>query len=316
MNPALRAMLVIPEAAIVLALPPLLLSVIARTKAWFAGRVGPPWLQPYYDLLKLVRKGVVHSRTTTWVFRMGPIVNLAAMLTALTLIPVLTSTSLLGFSGDLILVAYLFALGRMLTVLAAMDTGSSFEGMGAAREVTFATMAEPALFLSLAALAISTRTLRLDQMIDGSLALAWASIGPALLLVVGALVVVLLTECSRIPVDDPATHLELTMIHEVMVLDHSGPEFALITYGAALKFMLLGSILLHTAFPHIDLLDGWPVIFIVPLRIGALLALAAFVGTIESTMARLRLSRVPLLQAAATVLAGLAVLLVLLRRTT
>lgn len=106
------------------------------------------------------------------------------------------------------------------------------------------------------------------------------------------------------------------MIHEVMVLDHSGPEFALITYGAALKFMLLGSILLHTAFPHIDLLDGWPVIFIVPLRIGALLALAAFVGTIESTMARLRLSRVPLLQAAATVLAGLAVLLVLLRRTT
>jgi len=309
-------MLVIPEAAIVLALPPLLLSVIARTKAWFAGRVGPPWLQPYYDLLKLVRKGVVHSRTTTWVFRMGPIVNLAAMLTALTLIPVLTSTSLLGFSGDLILVAYLFALGRMLTVLAAMDTGSSFEGMGAAREVTFATMAEPALFLSLAALAISTRTLRLDQMIDGSLALAWASIGPALLLVVGALVVVLLTECSRIPVDDPATHLELTMIHEVMVLDHSGPELALITYGAALKFMLLSSILVHTAFPHIDLLDGWPVIFIVPLRIGALLALAAFVGTIESTMARLRLSRVPLLQAGATVLAGLAVLLVLLRRTT
>jgi len=316
MTPALRAMLVIPEAAIVLALPPLLLSVIARTKAWFAGRVGPPWLQPYYDLLKLVRKGVVHSRTTTWVFRMGPIVNLAAMLTALTLIPVLTSTSLLGFSGDLILVAYLFALGRMLTVLAAMDTGSSFEGMGAAREVTFATMAEPALFLSLAALAISTRTLRLDQMIDGSLALAWASIGPALLLVVGALVVVLLTECSRIPVDDPATHLELTMIHEVMVLDHSGPELALITYGAALKFMLLSSILVHTAFPHIDLLDGWPVIFIVPLRIGALLALAAFVGTIESTMARLRLSRVPLLQAGATVLAGLAVLLVLLRRTT
>ena len=123
MNQVLRAVLAVPEALLVLGLPPLLLSVIAKTKAWFGGRVGPPWLQPYYDLYKLVHKNAVYSRTTTWVFRAGPIVNLAAMLTAATLIPVFTNQSLLGFSGDVILVAYLFALGRMCTVLAAMDTG-------------------------------------------------------------------------------------------------------------------------------------------------------------------------------------------------
>lgn len=311
----LRAVLAIPEAALALVLPPLLLSVIAKTKAWFGGRVGPPWLQPYYDLYKLIRKGAVYSRTTTWIFRAGPMVNLAALLTILTLVPVLGNESWLGFGGDLVLVAYLFALGRLFTVLAAMDTGSAFEGMGASREVTFGTMSEPALFLALAVMAIATRSLRISDMVDGRLAQAWHSVAPAMLMVVGALLIVLLTECCRIPVDDPATHLELTMIHEVMVLDHSGPDFAFITYGAALKFMLLASILLHAAMPQVDFLTGWLSPLAVLIRVAALLGLAGVVGVIESSMARLRLNRVPLLLAAATVFSGLAVLLVLARRS-
>ena len=311
MNPVLRALIAIPEAAVALALPPLLLSVIVKTKAWFGGRKGPPWLQPYYDLWKLIRKGAVYSRTTTWIFRAAPIVNLAALLVVLTLVPVLASDSWLGFSGDLILVAYLFALGRLFVVLAAMDTGSPFEGMGASREVTFGTMSEPALFLSLAVLAIATKSLRLSDMLSGHLAGTWHMVAPAMILVVGALLVVLLAECCRIPVDDPATHLELTMVHEVMVLDHSGPDFAFITYAAALKFMLLGSILLHAAIPQTA---GISPLLAVPVRIGALLALAVVVGVIESTMARLRLNRVPMLLAGATVLAALAVLLVLTGR--
>jgi formate hydrogenlyase subunit 4 len=305
----LRLITAIPEGLILLAFPPLLLSVIAKTKAWFGGRDGPPWLQPYYDLAKLVRKGAVYSRTTTWVFRAGPIVNLAALLTAATLIPVLSDRTLLGFTGDVILVAYLFALGRMFTVLAAMDTGSAFEGMGASREVTFGTMSEPALFLSFIVMAMASRSLELGQMVGPSLYGAWGTVGPAMVLVVGALLVVLVTETCRVPVDDPATHLELTMIHEVMVLDHSGPDFAMITYAASLKFVLLGSILLHAALPHAGL-PGWagP-----PLRIIELAALAAIVGVIESSMARLRLNRVPLLLAGATVLAVLAAVLTLTR---
>src|SRR5262249_10033698 len=155
-----------------------------------------------------------------------------------------------------------------------------------------------------------TGRLQLSQMLGLNLANAWGIAGPAMLLVVGSLLVVLLTECSRIPVDDPATHLELTMIHEVMVLDHSGPDFAFITYGAAMKFMLLGSIVLHTAIPQAAWL-GWGG---VPLRLAALMGLAMVVGVIESTMARLRLNRVPLLLASATVLSALAVLLVLMKR--
>ncbi len=306
----LRTVLAVPEAIVLLVLPPLLLSVIAKTKARFGGRVGPPWLQPYFELYKLIQKKSVYSKTTTWVFRAGPIVNLAALLTVATLIPVLSDESLLGFSGDIILIAYLFALGRMFTVLAAMDTGSSFEGMGAAREVTFGTMSEPALFLSFVVLAVSTNSLQLSQMMGSGLAVEWHVAAPAMVLVVGSLFIVLLTETCRVPVDDPATHLELTMIHEVMVLDHSGPEFAFITYAAALKFVLLGSILLHTAIPHpqsLHLLD--PV-----LRIIELAVLACVVGIIESMTARLRLNRVPMLLAGATVLSAIAVVLVLTRR--
>jgi formate hydrogenlyase subunit 4 len=284
-----------------LAFAPLLGGVINRTKACVAGRVGPPVLQAYYDLARLLRKGAVYSRTTSWVFRAGPVVGLAAVLAATALVPFGGFSAPLAFNGDLVLLAYLFGLMRFFTVIAAMDTGSSFEGMGASREVTFALLAEPALFLGLAAIARKTQSLSLSTMFPD----AWLSSGIVLALIAAALMVVVLAENSRIPVDDPDTHLELTMIHEVMVLDHSGPDFAFILYGAALKLWVLGALVVGIALPHSGNL--WAD---TSAALAAMFVLAVLVGVVESCMARLRLVRVPRLLAGAGVLAALALLLV------
>ena len=222
-----------------LALPPLLLGVIAKTKALFAGRVGPPLLQIYYDLVKLFQKGSVFSTTTTWVFRAGPVVGLVTATIAILLIPLANSRAPISFTGDLILLAYLLGLGRFFTATAALDTGSAFEGMGAAREVTFACLAEPAFFLGLLVLAKLSGSLQLATMLGSSLAPHWTTAGASLVLVLLSWFIVLLAENSRIPFDDPNTHLELTMIHEVMVLDHSGPAFGMILYGGGAEAVRL-----------------------------------------------------------------------------
>ncbi len=199
--------------AVVLLLPPLLLGVINKTKALAAGRVGPPLFQLYWDIGKLLRKGSVFSRTTTWVFRAGPVVGLTTALLASLLIPLGSHRAIVSFDGDLILFAYLFALGRFFTVAAALDTGSAFEGMGGAREVTFSCLAEPALFFGLLVLVRSSGSLALGGMLGGTLAASWTTQGASLVLVLVSLFIVLLAENCRIPVDDPNTHLELTMIH-------------------------------------------------------------------------------------------------------
>ncbi|MGB8932482.1 MAG: NADH-quinone oxidoreductase subunit H [Anaeromyxobacteraceae bacterium] len=286
---------------------PLLLGVIGRVKALFAGRTGPPLLQPWRDLLRLARKGAVFSRTTTWVFRAGPTVALAATLAAGLLIPLGAPAALVRFAGDFILFAYLLGLARFATILAALDTGSSFEGMGAAREATYSAIAEPALFLGLVSLARSTRSLDLSHMLGAQLQPVWWTDGPALLLVGVAVFVVALAENARIPVDDPATHLELTMIHEVMVLDHSGPDFALVLYGASLKLYLFGAIVVRLA---LGALAGDPWLAFLAFLLGQLL-FAVAIGCVESTMARLRLLRVPQLLIGASALSAFALVLLL-----
>ncbi|HVV99566.1 MAG TPA: NADH-quinone oxidoreductase subunit H, partial [Planctomycetaceae bacterium] len=215
--------------------PPLLVGTINKTKAQFAGRRGPPLLQPYYDIWRLVRKGSVFSTTTTWVFRLGPVLGLSTTILAVLMIPLGEAWAPLSFTGDAILLAYVLGLGRFFTMAAALDTGSPFEGMGAAREATYACLAEPVLFFGLLVTARITGSMQLAQMLGGSIIHEWSVAGASMLLVLLSWYVLLLTENSRIPVDDPETHLELTMIHEVMVLDHSGPAFALILYAAALK---------------------------------------------------------------------------------
>lgn len=284
---------------LLLILPPLLLGVINKTKAWFAGRRGPPLLQPYYDLLRLFRKGMVISRTTTWVFRAGPVVTVSALLVAGSLVPFGAFDAPVRFTGDLVLFAYLLALSRFFTTAAALDTGSAFEGMGAAREVSFACLAEAALFTAFVVLVRFSGSLSLTPMLHAPATSPLQGLpAAALFLVAVALFVVLLAENARVPVDDPNTHLELTMIHEVMVLDHSGPLFALVTYGAAVKLFLLTALLLHLVLP-VALGDprlDW-VLFV-----AGVLAVAVGIGVVESVMARLRLRYVPSLLIASAVL--------------
>ena len=290
---------------VLLAMPPLLLGVIAKTKAFFAGRAGPPLLQPYWDLIKLFQKGVVISTTTTWMFLAGPIVTLAAVFLAGLIIPMDATRAPIAFAGDLILFAYLFALGRFFTTAAALDTGSPFEGMGAAREVTFACLAEPALFFVLLVLAKLSDSLSLSHMLHGPLLSAWATSGAPLLLVLAALFIVLLAENCRIPVDDPNTHLELTMIHEVMVLDHSGPLLGAILYSAAMKLFVLGSLVARVAVPF----DSASVAINWIVFVAQMLALAVVIGVVESIMARLRMKQVPNLLIAACLLGAFGLLL-------
>jgi len=287
-------------------MPPLLLGVINRTKATFAGRTGAPLLQPYYDIFRLLRKGSVFSRSTTWLFRAGPIVNLAATLAAALLIPLGNHFTPLSFNGDMILFVYLLALGRFFTATAALDTGSSFEGMGTAREVTFSCLAEPVICIALLVLSRLSGSLSLSGMLTYTSTSLWINSGAALLLLVAGLFFVLLSENCRIPFDDPNTHLELTMIHEVMVLDHSGPAFGMILYGAALKLFILGALFMQILLPlraSSPLLD-W-LIFIL-----SMILLAVIIGVVESGMARYRLVRVPQMLLAACVLSAFAMMLV------
>ncbi|HEU5321642.1 MAG TPA: NADH-quinone oxidoreductase subunit H [Methylomirabilota bacterium] len=295
--------------AIVLGLAPLLPGVAAKTRARLTGRRGAPLLQLYRDLARLWRKGVVYSRTTTWVFRLAPIAVLVTAVLAAFLLPLDGRQALVSFSGDFVAFAYLLALGRFLLVLAALDTGSSFEGMGASREVTVAAFAEPALFLTFVALVLATGDLSLGGALGAPLAAAWPAAAPALAMVTASVFLVLLAEASRVPVDDPATHLELTMIHEVMVLDHSGPDFALILYGGALKLALFAALLVAAVVPRAQLTS--PVALAV--LVAGLLGVAAAVGVVESVTARLRLSRVPQFLTAASALSALAVILLLVR---
>ena len=306
------------QPAAALALAPLLTGIINRTKAFVAGRQGQPLLQTYWDLAKLLRKGAVYSRTTSWVFRAGPVVGLASALTALAVIPLGGAPAPLHFTGDLIFMAYLLGVMRFFTVAAALDTGSAFEGMGASREVQFAVLAEPALLLSLAAMSQVSRAsgstpflgnlehLSLSGMYAGLSLSVWMHGGAALLLIAGALLVVLLAESCRIPVDDPNTHLELTMIHEVMVLDHSGPDFAMILYGAAVKLWIMSALLAGVLVP---VRSGRPLVDAAAV-IGGIFVVAVAIGIIESSMARLRLLRVPQLLTGAGALAVLALMLV------
>jgi formate hydrogenlyase subunit 4 len=292
---------------LLLLLSPLLLGVIGKTKALFGGRVGAPFLQPYYDLAKLFRKGFVFSDTTTWVFRAGPTVGLAVPVLAALLTPFGALAPPVSFSGDLILFVYLFGLARFFTVASALDTGSSFEGMGAAREVTFSCLAEPTLLFGFIVLARLSGRLSLSAMFGPSLRQGWTTGGAALGLILVCLFVVLLVENCRIPFDDPNTHLELTMIHEVMVLDHSGPAFGMILYGAAMKLFVLGALVVRLALPwQTGSRLGDAALFAV-----GMLLLAVLIGVVESVMARLRLVRIPQILVGTTLVSVFAVVLVL-----
>jgi formate hydrogenlyase subunit 4 len=291
----------------VLVMAPALPGIATRTKSFLTGRRGAPVFQLYADLAKLVRKGVVYSRTVTVLFRAAPVVLTGSVLVAALLLPLDGRTPIFGFTGDLVAFAGLLGLGRMALVLAGLDTGSSFEGMGTSREVTVAAFAEPALLLSFTVLVLATGRLSLGGMLGMPLAAAWPSVAPSLVLAAASLFMLLLAENARVPIDDPATHLELTMIHEVMILDHSGPDLALILFAGAVKFALFSALIVSVLIP-LARFGPW---VSVGLLLGGLAALAVLVGIIEAVMARLRMDRIPQFLVAASALAGFGVILLL-----
>jgi len=280
---------------------PIVPGVISRTKAIFAGRRGSPVWQLYADLWKLARRGMVYSATTTWMFRLAPVMLVATTLAAAALLPLDGRAAVLRFAGDAVAFAYLLALGRFAIVLAALDTGSSFEGMGASREVAFASLVELGLFIALAALGLMAHDFSLSEMLGETparLVTEGAATSSSVMLA-ASLFALTLAECSRVPVDDPTTHLELTMIHEVMVLDHSGPDLAMILYASALKLALFAGIIVTVLMPG-PRSSGW--LGLVSL-FGSFIVVGVAVGVVESVVARLRLPRVPLYLVAGSSLA-------------
>jgi formate hydrogenlyase subunit 4 len=247
----------------------------------------------------------VYSRTTTWVFRAGPAIGLSGVIGALALAPAGPLPALISFHGDFLLLVYLLAAARFATALAALDTGSSFEGMGASREMAFGVLAELALLLALASLVRASGAWSLAAIYQGLAPEAWLDSAAALLLVGAALFGVLLVENARMPFDDPTTHLELTMIHEVMVLDHGGPDLGAIEFGSMLKLWLFAGILVaviapfHTGSAWLDVLTHTASVF----------AVGVAVGLVESTVARLPLARVPQMLLATALLALLSMTL-------
>ena len=300
-----RAML---SLGVLLVTAPLVPGIAAKTRAVLTGRRGPPVWQLYSDLGKLVRKSAVYSTTTTWAFRLAPLAVLVTTVVACLVVPLDGRSALLTFTGDAIAFAYLLGLGRFLLVLGAMDTGSSFEAMGASREVSFATLIEPGLFVIFAALTIATRHLSLTEMLGPALWQRWPIVAPSVILLAASLFVLMLAETARVPVDDPTTHLELTMIHEVMVLDHSGPDLAAIHYANALKMGVFAAMIVDLVVVRIAI-SGWAAVAILA---GGLIVAGIAVGIVESTMARLRLPKVPLFIAGGTAL-GLFGLILLLQ---
>lgn len=288
--------------AALIVLPFVLLGTVTRIKSLWSGRRGPPILQPAFDVLRLLRKSPVYSDTTTPLFRIAPYVLLVTAIGGAAVTPLLGGTPLASFRFDFVWFAYAWGFGRVSIMLAAIDTGSSFEGMGAAREATFSTVLEPALFLALGALSLLTHAQTLHEAVaphlaDGPAVVIWGA-------AVVALMVVLQVETARMPIDDPTTHLELTMVHEVMVLDHSGPDLAAIQVGSAVKFLVGTSIIATLLNPWRGVDSPLAAAVNVALSVG----IAVVVGTVESLIARFKLRAVPHYIAAAIV-AGVVALL-------
>lgn len=285
-----------------LLLAPLLYGIINKTKAFFAGREGRPLLQLYFDIIKLLKKGAVYSSTTTFIFKLAPLIALCAPIIVLFFLPFGNLPPIFSFQGDFILVLYVLALSRFFTVIASLDTGSSFEGMGASREMQFAVFSESAMVLSLLSLVGLTHKFSLASIYE-VISHGLDEYILVLAFVVAALFIVFLIENCRIPVDDPNTHLELTMIHEVMILDHGGVDLAFLLYGASLKFWVLGMIIVELLIPKsLSLLGG------LGFFLGGMVILALLIGIIESILARVRLIKVPYLALTAAFFALLSII--------
>ncbi|MEP7294706.1 MAG: NADH-quinone oxidoreductase subunit H [Burkholderiales bacterium] len=302
-DPAIVLSLSVVHVLVVLLMPIGMVGLVNRTKSLWAGRKGPGLLQSAWDLLRLLRKRPVLSAVATPLFRAGAWVVLGASLLAALIAPILGRFAPLQFDHDFIVFAYTLGLARMALMLSALDVGSSFEGMGAAREASFSAFVEPALFLLIGSAGIATGHTSFASLIGG------LHDAPSYALLVAPAIVVLFillqAEASRVPVDDPLTHLELTMIHEVMILDHSGPDLAAMQFAGALKMTTYAGLIAALLNPFDPIGSGFAPLAAVATSLAIMAGVAVAVGCVESLTARLRLRSVPQYLLAASVAASL-----------
>lgn len=261
-------------------------GVIIRTKSIASGRKGPGILQPVKDVVRLFKKGAVYSTTTSFIFQIAPTVYFSSVVMAMLVIPFGQSKGFISFNGDFVFFAYVLALGKFFSIIAAMDTGSSFEGMGASREALYSLLAEPAFFILMGSFALLTGYTSFHEMFAALHLGSYISYAIALLATF-VLVMIVMIENSRMPIDDPKTHLELTMIHEVMILDNSGFDLGLILSAGYLKFAIYGAIIVNLFIGMVPYQYAVPLFFIIQFMI------AISIGLIESFMARFRMSHNP-----------------------
>ena len=271
---------------ILLFVPFLMMGVIKKTKAFWGGRKGPSILQPFYDFVRLIKKDFVISNTTSCVFRIAPIVQIMSVLFASLFVPLANGSIFFNVSAGLIIFAYTLSLGKFASLISAMDTGSSFEGMGASREACFTALVEPAFFMLIA----SVMALSGNYTFEALQNILQTAGNYGILITIFAVVVLfimILIEGSRVPVDDPATHLELTMIHEVMILDNSGSDLALFSWANGIKMLLISSLIAYMIIPQG--IEQWLGILF---YLAIMFVISVLIGTVESGMARLRMSHV------------------------
>ena len=308
MKPDLFA--IVLQTALLLALAPLISGCIRNWKARLQNRRGPRVVQPYFDLIKFLRKDMVISEHASWVFSAAPyVVFITALLVGL-MVPMVTTQAPLSLFGDVLALVGLLALGRFFLALGGLDPGSAFGGMGSSREMTIAAIAEPALMLAIFTVAIAAGSTDISHIVQVAQSPTWKVLNPTHVMAFAALFIVLLAETGRIPVDNPATHLELTMIHEAMLLEYSGRYLALMEWGASIKQLVLMAILVNIFLPVGLAADGSAAALGLGLAVflGKILLLSAAVVLVQTVNAKLRLFRVPDLLSAAFVLAAMALL--------
>ncbi|WP_018133524.1 respiratory chain complex I subunit 1 family protein [Effusibacillus pohliae] len=290
---------------------PLYQGIIKKTKARLQNRIGPSVLQPYHDLVKYLKKDAVISNHASWLTVATPYIVFAAILTAGLFVPAFQADPPFGFVGDMILIVYLFGLARLFTALTALDAGGSFGGMGSSREMALSAIAEPALLLAAFVLFLSGGTTKLDRLIQVLAAREWNWIEPSYALAFVAMLIVVIAETGRIPVDNPDTHLELTMIHEGMLLEYSGRYLGLMMWAAQIKQLLVASLFINLFFPWGLEVSGTAdgVFFSFLLYLLKLVGLGVVLAFIETLYAKIRIFKVPKLLLSSMVLSLLAILI-------
>jgi formate hydrogenlyase subunit 4 len=298
------------QTILLLLLAPLVSGCIRNWKAKLQNRRGAPIWQMYPDLIKFFRKDMVISEHASWVFPFAPYVVFITALLAGLLVPVITAQAPLSLFGDVLALVGLLALGRFFLALGGLDPGSAFGGMGSSREMTIAAVAEPAMMLAIFTVAITAGSTDISHIIQAAQSPTWKLLNPTHVMAFAALFIVLLAETGRIPVDNPATHLELTMIHEAMLLEYSGRHLALLEWGTSIKQLVLMTLLVNIFFPVGIAATNTAVALGIGMLAyaGKLILLAAAVVFVETTNAKLRLFRVPDLLSAAFVLGTIALL--------